>query len=97
MQTGNLPHLISARSKQCFAEPSGKTSSLDTMTATVAESAGATKVGQTRKLMAGEETTWSDESETGDSNRRSYQIKRDNILIIFVTKSHLLLNRKYKL
>ena len=50
--------------KLFFAETAGKTSSQDSRKATVAESPDTTLVGQTRKLMAREETTWSGKSGT---------------------------------
>ena len=66
---GNLLHLISVRGKLYFAETASKTSSLDSWNATVAESTGTIISGQTRKLMAGEQTTWSSKSGTRHNYR----------------------------
>ena len=61
------------------------------MNATVPESAGATRVGQTRKLMAREETTWSGKSGAEHSNRKNYKLEIDNvnfIISIFITHKY---------
>ena len=73
-QTGNLLYLMFVQGKLYFAETAGKTSSLASRNATVAESPDTTLVGQTRKLMAGEETTWSGKSGAEHINRRSYKL-----------------------